>query len=259
MDMKKVPVILLLLLLVPSALLAQGTVRVSSAYGTVEWKPVSSQIFTAMPVSTQQMQVGDQVRTGPGSTVMLELPDGSYMVVSENSTLQIQEFWGSNLRGLVNVMLGKVRFYIQKFGGKPNPYSIDTPTALIAVRGTTFEVTVDAAQYTEVECLEGRVAVEAVGLPDREVILEPGRKTLVRPGEYPLTPVAHDEVLAKNRVLKLVKKSPAEDSNLKGNPPVDVMVRDNDRRNRAIDLEIPGSQTNSEVRRGKPTISYPNQ
>jgi hypothetical protein len=255
--MKKNPIILLLLILLPSALLAQGTVRISSAYGKVEWKPVSSQAFVAMPASAQLMQVGDQVRTGPGSTVMLELPDGSYMVVSENSTLQIQEFWGSNVRGLVNLMLGKVRFYIQRIGGRPNPYSVDTPTALIAVRGTIFEVTVDAAQYTEVECLEGRVAVETLGLPDREVILEAGRKTLVRSGQYPLTPVAHDEVLG-NRVIKMVKKTPSEDSQINGNPSIDVLVRDNDRRNRTAGIESPGLQTNSNVQRAKPTISYPN-
>jgi hypothetical protein len=179
------------------------------------------------------------------------------MVVSENSTLQIQDFWGSNLRSLVNLMMGKVRFYIQSLGGRSNPYRVGTPTALIAVRGTVFEVTVDVAQYTEIECIEGRVVVETVGLPDREVILEQGRRTLVRPGEYPLTPVDQQDPLEKNRVLRVVKRTPAE-SDLNRVPSLDVVLRDNDRRNGAVGPQRRDSQTNDDIQRGKPTLSYPN-
>jgi hypothetical protein len=70
--------------------------------------------------------------------VILSVPDGSWMVVSENSKLVVDDFWSGNFKSLVNVIMGQVRFYIQRFGGRPNPYSVRTPTALIAVRGTTF-------------------------------------------------------------------------------------------------------------------------
>ena len=192
-----------LVLLLPSALLGQGTLRISSLYGTVEWRGVASKTFVPLTASTQTVQTGDELKTSAGGTVMLELPDGSYMVVSENSTLTIEDFWSGNLRSIVNLMVGKVRFYIQRLGGRPNPYRVTTPTALIAVRGTIFEVTVDEFQIAEVRCLEGRVAVESVGLSDREVILEAGRKTLVRPGEYPLAPVNNDEALVRNRVIRM--------------------------------------------------------
>jgi hypothetical protein len=253
--MKKV-LLLVTLLLLPSVLFAQITVQVSSMYGPVEWKPQNGRNFVPLPAG-QSVQVGDEVRTGAGGTVMLQLPDGSYMVVSENSTLQIQDFWGSGLRSIVNLVFGKVRFFIQSFGGRPNPYRVGTPTALIAVRGTVFEVTVDAAQSTEVECLEGRVGVESVGLPDREVILDVGRKTFVRAGEYPLTPVGHDEPLQKNRVLRVVKKSPADDESV-GPGSIDVVLRDNDRRNRSFDPLNRDSQMNGDVQRSKPTLSFPN-
>ena len=253
---KVIPGLMLLILLVPAALFAQGTLRVSSLYGPVEWKAVSSATFTPLAASTQAVQIGDELKTGPGGTVMLELPDGSYMVVSENTTLMIQDYWSGNLRSLVNVMMGKVRFYIQRLGGRPNPYRVMTPTALIAVRGTTFDVAMDEAQVVEVRCLEGQVAVETVGLSDREVILEPGRKTLVRPGEYPLTPVANDQALETHRVIHLVKKS-APPTNAKGTPSVDVLVRDNDRNNRAADpLRAPASRTTEKGERAKPTLNY---
>jgi hypothetical protein len=253
---KVLPGLALLILLVPAALSAQGTLRVSSMYGPVEWKAVSSSAFSPLPAATQTVQVGDELRTGPGGTVMLELPDGSYMVVSENTTLTIQDYWNSNLRSLVNLMMGKVRFYIQRLGGRPNPYRVMTPTALIAVRGTTFEVSMDESQIAEVRCLEGQVAVETVGLSDREVILDAGRKTLVRPGEYPLTPVANDQALEANRVIRLVKKS-APSVNAKGAPSIDVLARDNDRNNRAADpLRAPSSRTTDKGERAKPTLNY---
>ena len=253
---KVLPGFVLLMLLVPAALSAQGTVRVSSLYGPVEWKAASSRAFAPLAPSTQTVQTGDELRTGPGGTVMLELPDGSYMVVSENTTLAVQDFWSSNLRSIVNVMVGKVRFYIQRLGGRPNPYRVMTPTALIAVRGTTFEVTTDEANVVEIRCFEGRVAVESVGLSDREVILEEGRKTLVRPGEYPMTPVGNDDVVESNRVIRMVKKAaPPADS--KGMPSIDVLVRDNDRNNRAVDpLRGPASRTSDKGERAKPTLNY---
>jgi hypothetical protein len=248
----------LLLLFLPSAALAQGTLRVTSIYGPVEWRSVSSRSFAPLSASVQAVQVGDELRTGPGGTVMLEVPDGSYMVVSENTVLTITDFWSSN-RSLINLMVGKIRFYIQRLGGRPNPYRVTTPTALIAVRGTIFEVTVDDAQYAEVRCLEGRVAVESVGLSDREVILEAGRKTLVRPGEYPLPPVNNDEIIARNRVIRLVKKD-VPDGNGASAPSADILARDNDRRIRATDpLAGPGSRTTDNVERGKPTLNFPNR
>lgn len=254
--MKK-SLLLALLLLLPSGLWAQVALKVSSMTGSVQWRAVSSQSFRPL-AAAQPVQVGDEVRTGPDAQLILEVPDGSYMVVSENSKLVVEDFWSGNLRSLMNLMVGKVRFYVQRLGGRPNPYRVTTPTALIAVRGTTFEVTVDEAQIAEVRCLEGRVSVEAVGLPNREVILDAGRKTLVRPGEYPLPPVSNDAELIKNRVIRVVKKN-TPDVNANGTPSVDVLAQDNDRRNRPSDPLRGGSSTTSGgTDRGKPGLSFPN-
>jgi len=247
--------LLTLLLLVPSAVWAQAALRASSVSGPVEWRAVSSNSFRPL-ASSQPVQVGDEVRTGSGAQLILEVPDGSYMVVSENSRLVVEDFWSGSLRSLMNLMAGKVRFYVQRLGGRPNPYRVTTPTALIAVRGTTFDVSIDEAQIAEVRCLEGRVAVETVGLPNREVILEPGRKTLVRPGEYPLPPVSNEAELIKNRVIHVVKKNVPETIGSTA-PSIDVLAQDNDRRNRPADPLKGASSTTSNTQRGKPTLNFP--
>src|SRR2546425_2528802 len=253
--MRKV-VLLALLLLLPAALGAEGTGGVSSAAGPVEGRAVSNKPFTVLTPG-RIIQVGDEVHTGPAAQLILEVPDGSYMVISENSKLIVEDFWSGNLRSLMNLMVGKVRFYVQRLGGRPNPYRVTTPTALIAVRGTIFEIAIDEAQIAEVRCLEGRVAVEAVGLPDREVILVAGRKTIIRAGDYSLTPVNHDAELIKNRVIHLVKKS-VPDTNANAAPAADILAGDNDRRNRAADpLRGSNSRTTTNTDRAKSTLNFP--
>ncbi len=252
----------LVVLLLPTMTWAQALVNVSAVTGPVEAKSVNAAQFSTLSPSTQMVHVGDQIRTGPGGSVILTLPDTSYLVISENSTITIQEFWAPNMRNLVDVVMGKVRFYIQRIGGKPNPYKVQTPTALIAVRGTTFEVTTYDPSQTIVACLEGRVAVETVGIPDREVILEPGRQTLVRPGAPPVVPVALNEALVKNRVIQVVRED-APDPTMPGKnaPSIDRRIRDNDRMNRTLDpLQSPSSTINSsDTQRAKPTLRYPPQ
>src|SRR5262245_61893165 len=200
----------LLLMLMPTVLLAQNVVRVSSVSGKVDWKPVNAAQFTPWQPSVAIVHVGDQVRTGPGGMLTLELADGSYMVVSENSTLTIQEFWSPTLPNLVKLMMGRVRFYIQRLGGKPNPYNVQTPSALIAVRGTIFDVMVDEVNVTEDSCLDGSVAVETVGLPEREGVMEQGSKKQVRFGAPPVMPIALNEAFMKNRKIPVVRNDAEE-------------------------------------------------
>ncbi|HEY2384550.1 MAG TPA: FecR domain-containing protein [Terriglobia bacterium] len=248
--MRRVLIVLALLLL-PSALWAQGALQVTSVNGPVQWRAAASKTF--VPLTRSAIQVGDELRTGDGASVILTVPDGSYMVVSENSKLVIEDFWSGSVRSIMNLMMGEVRFYIQRFGGRPNPYSVRTPTALIAVRGTIFDVNVDAAQIVEVQCLEGRVTVEN----GREVILEPNFKTLVRPNEYPTTPVRLDAELKKDRVIEMRKVSaPESDSN--SAPSLDILLTGNDRGNRPSDPQFgSNSRAIDNTQRAKPSLTFP--
>ncbi|MBA3975702.1 MAG: hypothetical protein C0504_15970, partial [Candidatus Solibacter sp.] len=69
--------------------------------------------------------------------------------------------------------------------GRPNPHKLTTPTAVIAVRGTTFSVFVDETDATLVAVDEGLVGVANVQSPDQEVLLKAGQRSWVRPGQPP--------------------------------------------------------------------------
>jgi hypothetical protein len=239
---------------------AQSVLTVSNVLGPVEIRSGSSNAFVPMSASVRQVNVGDEIRTGDGGTVMLHLADGSYMNVTPNSTVKIQDYWSGGLRGIANVLAGKVRFYIEKLGGQPNPVRVQTPTALIAVRGTTFDVSTDAASlFTEVTCLEGRVGVSTIGLEDREVILDPNMKTFVAPGQAPYRPIAQNDSFP-NRQFRVVQATPAElDKMFKGLNIPNAMARDNDRGNRpqqGTGASSPSS-TDPNIFRAKSTLSYP--
>jgi FecR protein len=125
--------LLIVTLRLPSILPTQRTIKVASVYGPVEHKTLLATTF--VPLSAVFVNVGDRVRTGPGATLTLELPGGAFMIVDENSMLTVPELGAPNVRNLIHVMMGKVRFYIQRPGGKANPHGTGTATALIAVRG----------------------------------------------------------------------------------------------------------------------------
>lgn len=254
--MRKV-LLALAFLLLPCALWAQGTLQVTSVTGGVEWRAASSKTFVPLTKATPTIQAGDELRTGDGASVILTVPDGSYMVISENSKMVIEDFWSGGVRSIMNLMMGQVRFYINRLGGRPNPYSVRTPTALIAVRGTIFDVNVDPSQIVQVECLEGQVNVQNIAFSSREVILNPGFKTLVRPGEIPMPPVRNEAELIKDRVIQM-RKVNVPNTGVSGSPSLDIIYSGNDRGNRPSDPQQgTNSRTIDNTQRAKPSLSFP--
>src|SRR5689334_10072985 len=127
---------------------------------------------------------GDRVDTRGGGQVVIELNDGSMVVVQPESVVVLKDFRAAgSLREFFEITLGRVRVKINHFGGRPNPYRMNSPTASIAVRGTEFSVTVDAQGDTQVEVYEGAVEVASLSDPNRRALIEAGRGVLVRPGQ----------------------------------------------------------------------------
>ena len=127
---------------------------------------------------------GDRIDTRGGGRVVIDLSDGSMVVVSPESVVTLKDYRAAgSLRELFDITLGVVRVRINHFGGKPNPYRMNSPTASIAVRGTEFSIEVDAEGTTQVEVFEGAVEVVSLADPDRKVLIEAGRGVLVQAGQ----------------------------------------------------------------------------
>ncbi len=126
---------------------------------------------------------GDRVDTRSGGRVVIDLSDGSMVVVEPQSVVVLKDFrQAESLRELFEITLGKVRVKINHFGGRPNPYRMNSPTASIAVRGTEFSIEVSPTGDTQVIVYEGAVQVTSLSDPSQSVLVEAGRGVLVQAG-----------------------------------------------------------------------------
>ncbi len=143
-------------------------------------------------VKAQQMIV-----TGPDGFAKLEvLSDGSTFEVYPNSKVIFRQTPGS-WEHLLNVWLGRVKVYIQHAPGVPNPNNVTSPTAVISVRGTVFDVVVqddDGTTFVSVD--EGLVTVRNLTAPGNSVALHPGESITVFRGTSLLAKQAnHDDLV----------------------------------------------------------------
>lgn len=122
----------------------------------------------------ESIKVTERVVTGPDGHALLQVSDGSTIEVYPNSTFVFRKNPG-NWRDLIDVFLGKVRVHIEHLGTTPNPNRVVTPVAVISVRGTTFDVTVnDDDESTIVEVEDGTVEVRHALLSGNPAILNTG-------------------------------------------------------------------------------------
>ena len=123
------------------------------------------------------VQVNQVVVTGSDGFAVFQVTDGSTFEVYPNSRLTFRAN-PANWKDLLDVWLGRVKVHIEKLGGQPNLNRIKTPTAVISVRGTTFDIVVEDEASTLVSVEEGQVAVTHAVYPTKEPKLVNGGETL---------------------------------------------------------------------------------
>ena len=168
---------------------SEGATKVISLNGSV------SALRDAIPWA---LNVGDEVQirqviiTGPDGYAKFQVSDGSTFEVYPNSNIVFRKNPG-NWRDLMDVLVGRVKIHIQKWGGQPNNNRILTPTAVISVRGTTFDVAVEDDDDTTI------VSVEE-GVVDVRHALRPSQTKTLNAGES--IHVYKDQPLAQSTVDK---------------------------------------------------------
>jgi hypothetical protein len=105
-----------------------------------------------------------EIQTGLDGYAKIQVPDGSVFEIFPNSRATFRSNQG-NLKELLDLWVGRIKVHIEKLNGKPNPNRIQTPSAVISVRGTTFDVTVEDGESTMVLVEEGEVAVQHALMP----------------------------------------------------------------------------------------------
>jgi hypothetical protein len=140
-------------------------------------------------VDGSTVQVQQMIVTGADGHATFQVSDGSTFEVFPNSHLVFRKnAW--NVRDLIDLLVGRIRVHIEHIGNVPNPNRVLTPTAVISVRGTTFDITVDDNdETTTIEVEDGLVEV-------RHALLPSGGPKMLGPGDtlkvYKSVPIAQN-------------------------------------------------------------------
>jgi hypothetical protein len=154
------------------------------------------------------LSLNDTVRTkevivtGPDGYAQFRINDGSTFEVFQSSQVTFRANF--NAMEVLELWLGKIRVMIDHHNG-PNPRKVSTPTAVISVRGTVFDVTVEDPDGTTL------VAVEE-GLVGVKHQLQPGDEKLLKAGEvfrvFPNQPLGKAQGgQAGQQVLDAIKRA----------------------------------------------------
>lgn len=126
------------------------------------------------------------IETAKGS-LLLELSDGSQVLV-KSKTRVVLKSPEAGPRYYLELVFGKVLTKIQKRLSNAPSFRMGTPTAVITVRGTRFEVEVNKDKRTFVEVFEGIVEVVGMRSGTAPVLIRPGFSTWIRRGQDPEQP-----------------------------------------------------------------------
>ena len=140
-----------------------NSAKVVALAGQVSW--LQDSYPRALSVG-DMIPAGRIIVTGPDSYAKFQVSDGSTFEVFEKSQVTFRAN-RLNLINLLDVWIGKVKVHIEHLmNGAPNPNKVYSPTAVISVRGTTFDVIVedeDGTTFVGVE--EGLVEVHNIYKP----------------------------------------------------------------------------------------------
>jgi hypothetical protein len=170
---------------------------IDSIFGKVEVRKAGGQTWKAVQKGAVVAN-NDMVRTLDSSSVRLSLPNGGRSYMSANSQILVNCFENTQARSIsqhIMIYWGAVFFMIratlpQEFFGRDDT-KIFTQTTVVAIRGTSFDVSVDKkTAVTEVRVLNGTVLVRNA-MRNVSTFLKAGYKTSVSVNSDPQAPTPY--------------------------------------------------------------------
>jgi len=158
---------------------ARGTVRIER--GGAEVPATAGTVIKA----------GDRLSAAAASSITLKFPDGSISSLHANTNARIEVMRGLPSTELIAQRLrldaGRIEHAVTPRSSSASRFEVETPVAVIGVRGTKFRTSVDDTSRGEV--LEGRVEAKGSGSPT-PVIVAAGFATVIPASGIPSPPIA---------------------------------------------------------------------
>jgi len=132
------------------------------------------------------LEVGDSIKTGDDSSAMITFFDGSTIELEAGTEIEIASLDISTDTGSTTITLeqtiGNTISRVTKFLDPASRYEVETPTGVVAVRGSAVQVYVIEDGTTWITNLEGDIRAVAQGV---ELQVPEGRQCITRPGQPP--------------------------------------------------------------------------
>jgi hypothetical protein len=186
------------------------SVKVNYLLGEARYKEsAQAESWSTLSLSSE-LGENNVVRTGGHSLCELKFSDGSITKLLENSMLELRNVSRPEERGVeMFSALGKFYFKIKK--SLSRSFTVTTPVAVAAVRGTEF-IIVHSGNKTDILVKEGEVQFSD---PDKRniVIVKSMQKSSIQSGQMPQDPMP----LSANEVEAFGKLQSAETESDEGN------------------------------------------
>ena len=183
----------------------------SASEGAARLQSFSGRISVMRDATAWALKVGDAVQpqqvivTGDDGYGVFRVADGSTFEVFPDSRVVFRANRG-DWHDLLEVWIGKVRVRIEHLGGLPNHNKVYTPSAVISVRGTIFDVQVEDQDATT-------LVLDEEGSVEVRHLLRPGEPKVLTAGEwvrvYKNNPIARKDV-DKGAILQRFSRAVAE-------------------------------------------------
>jgi len=174
----------------------EGDAHITKKGGTKQFR-----LFKGMTLNQ-----GDYLVTGPGAKVILEVEGREDEVtIGENASLYISELTETDDGGKSKFKLwaGSVWNKVKTLAGAQDEFEVETPTAVMGVRGTQFMVVFDPVSgRLMVTTAAGIVAAQPSGLEGAEAIILPLRVFELFKGEETADPNENVTVLDLDAFFK---------------------------------------------------------
>jgi predicted Zn-dependent protease len=148
---------------------AEGKVEVARK-GSPQWAAAQAE---------QVLQIGDRLRTGLRSRATLRWSGLSVVRVDQLTSMEIQPPAKAGDKPQLDLKSGASYFFSRE---KPGEIQFRTPAASGAIRGTEFNLAVDANGHTELTLVDGEVDLVAA---QGQASLQSGEQAVVDPGGAP--------------------------------------------------------------------------
>jgi uncharacterized protein YfaP (DUF2135 family) len=189
--MKRFHSILMILFMMAIVAVAQKkTANIKFLIGDVQVQP-NGQVSWAKAKINDKVSQGDRVKTGISSRAELEMPDGSVIRVDQSSIFDVKDIKTEEDDGedemSFSLWAGNIWAKFTKVISGRRSRTVETPSAVVAIRGTTIEMNVDEKQTTKVSVEEGLVSVTSKDV-EGEVLVASNQQTIVEQGKPPTDP-----------------------------------------------------------------------